>query len=81
LFVPVRRQVQQAIDRRFYRGKVDAARTLAAFSAAARDEVDLDQLTGALLDSVGESFQPEHISLWLPGQLGSGGGRTRAGAA
>jgi hypothetical protein len=74
LFVPLRGRVQRAIDRRFYRAKVDAARTLAAFSATARDEVDLDHLTGALLESVGESFQPEHVSLWVPSQAGSGGG-------
>jgi hypothetical protein len=81
LFVPVRRQVQRAIDRRFYRDKVDAAQTLAAFSAAARDEVDLDHLTGALLDSVGASFQPEHVSLWVPAQPASGGGAAAATAA
>jgi hypothetical protein len=44
---------------------MDAARTLAAFSAAARDEVDLDHLTGALLQSVGESFEPGHVLLWV----------------
>jgi hypothetical protein len=79
LFVPLRGWVQRAIDRRFYRAKVDAARTLAAFSAAARDEVDLDQLTQALLDSVGTSFQPEHVSLWVPGQSGNGGGVVAGG--
>jgi hypothetical protein len=68
LFVPLRSRVQRAIDQRFYRSKVDAAQTLAAFSAAARDEVDLDHLTLALLESVGNSVQPEHVSLWLSGQ-------------
>jgi hypothetical protein len=81
LFVPVRSRVQRAIDRRFYRGKVDAAQTLAAFSAAARDEVDLDHLTGALLDSVGASFQPEHVSLWVPAQPVDSGGVAAAMAA
>jgi hypothetical protein len=81
LFVPLRGWVQRAIDRRFYRAKVDAARTLAAFSAAARDEVDLDHLTGALLESVGESFQPEHVSLWVPGRAGSGGEVATGGRA
>ncbi len=75
LFVPLRGRVQRAIDRRFYRGKIDAAQTLAAFSAAARDEVDLDHITRALLDSVGRSFQPEYVSLWVPpAERGNGGG-------
>jgi hypothetical protein len=76
LFVPLRSRVQRAIDRRFYRSKVDAARTLAAFSAAARDEVDLDHLSQALLDSVSASFQPAHLSLWLPAEPNNALART-----
>jgi hypothetical protein len=65
LFVPARTYVQGAIDRRFYRGKYDAARTLSDFSAAARDEVELDRLTDDLVDVVDRTMQPAQISLWL----------------
>lgn len=66
LFNPWRRALQAFIDRRFYRRKYDAARTLAAFTSRLRDEVDLDQLAGDLAGVVNDTVQPSSISLWLP---------------
>ena len=65
LSMPLRRAIQAAIDRRFYRRKVDAERTLAAFSAALRSEVDLERLRELVLAVVDETVQPTHASLWL----------------
>jgi len=71
LFNPLRHRLQGFIDRRFYRRKYDAARTLSDFSAAARDETDLDRLAGRLVSVVQDTVQPTHVSLWLAdGQAG-----------
>ena len=65
LFNPLRIRVQDFIDRRFFRKKYDAEQTLARFAEVARDEVDMDKLTSALLDVVEETMQPEKIELCL----------------
>ncbi len=65
LFQPLRPQLQGWIDRRFYRSRYDAARTVAAYSASLRNEVDLAQVNEHLLAVVEETMRPAHVSLWL----------------
>ena len=65
LFTPLRRRVQQAVDRRFNRARYDADQTVAAFAARLKDAVDLDSIRDDLAGTVHQALEPAHVSVWV----------------
>jgi len=64
-FQPLRRRIQRAVDHRFYRERYDAARTLESFSGRMREQVEIDTVSGEVLDIVRQTLQPAHVTIWL----------------
>jgi hypothetical protein len=81
VFQPARRRVQAAVDRRFNRRRYDAARTIQAFSARLRQQVDLDTLTSELLAVVDQTMQPTSVSVWLRPSVRASQDQSGAGAS